>query len=63
MNIAYSPAIGENIPSDGHLLSEIIGTPKSQVIINLIVAGYYPMGHYKVATSAKRNVGTILKIV
>lgn len=61
--VASCPAIWGNIPSDDESLSKIVGIPKTQVIINLIVAGYYPMGHYKVAISAKRNVGTILKIV
>jgi hypothetical protein len=47
VNIASSPAIGENIPFDGHFFSEIVGTLKSQIIINLIVVGYIQWGTIK----------------
>lgn len=61
--IASCPAIWGNIPSDDDNLSKIVGIPKSQIIVNLIVAGYYPKEEYKVAISAKRGVGSILKII
>ena len=61
--IAACPAIWGNIPSDDSLLSSIIGTPNTHVVINLIVAGYYPDGPYKVPVSAKREVDHILKIL
>ena len=61
--IASCPAIWGNIPSDDDNLSKIVGIPKSQIIVNLIVAGYYPKEEYKVAISAKRGVCSILKII
>ena len=61
--IASCPAIWGNIPSDDSLLSKIVGIPKNHIIINLIVAGYYPDEQYKVAVSAKRDVDTVLTIL
>lgn len=61
--IASCPAIWGNIPSDDSLLSKIVGIPQSQIIVNLIVAGYYPEEQYKVAVSVKRDIGSVLKIV
>lgn len=61
--IASCPAIWGNIPSDDDNLSKIVGIPKSQIIVNLIVAGYYPDEQYKVAVSAKRDVDEVLTIL
>ena len=61
--IASCPAIWGNIPSDDTLLSMIVGIPKSQIIVNLIVAGYYPDEQYNVAVSAKRDIDTVLTIL
>ena len=61
--IASCPAIWGNIPSDDDFLSKIVGIPSKQIIINLIVAGYYPNTPYKVAVSAKRDLDSVLKIV
>lgn len=63
LGIASCPAIWGNIPSDDELLSKIVGISNSQIIINLIVGGYYPNGQYKVAVSAKRALESVLKIV
>lgn len=61
--IASCPAIWGNIPSDDEFIHKLIDIPTSQIIINLIVAGYYPDVPYKVAVSAKRDTKTILKII
>lgn len=61
--IASCPAIWGNIPSDEELLSKIVGIPRTQIVVNLIIAGYYPTDSYKVAISAKREVDSILKIL
>ena len=61
--IASCPAIWGNIPSDDKYLSDIVGIPETQIVINLIVAGYYPDTPYKVAVSAKREIASILRIV
>lgn len=63
VNIASCPAIWGNIPCDDQKLSNIAGISPSHRIINLIVAGYYPDGEYKVAASTKRNTNTILRII
>lgn len=72
MNLLYAidsfglsscPVIWGAEPSNDKKLSEILNIPKSEKIVSLALAGYYPNKTYLAAASEKRDIDSILNII
>lgn len=72
MNLLYSlqckglgacPVIWGAEPDNDDFLYRLLGIPKSEEIISLVMVGNLPQGVVRIPASQKRNTGDILKIV
>ena len=61
--IAACPVIWGAIPENDERLHELLGIPRSEEIVSLIVTGSYPENGARVAKSAKRPTDSVLRFI